>query len=364
MLRILLILLSFGAYAQNIQLIDWFAGADIVGTTGNSDAELESSFYVREFEFSAMSRIDQNWNGILTLSKHKEIETEHDEIEIHEAVLSSSNIINLTNIRLGKFFLGFGRINQFHRHDWYFTDAPMVQKAFFGNEGAKDTGVEVKRNLLGLGSTLTLGLTNGNEFDHTNHSDAEENGQKKEHDHSKGKSPIAYARFAKFYEFTTTRGFEIALNAINRKDEESVLRRYYGLDFVYKNRFQNFLETLFQGEVWVRESSYDDEKHNDYGAYLYYQKAFDQHHAIGLRLDYFKMDEHDHEGEDHDHGIDGIAIHESYEALSASYIYSNSEFMKTRFTAEHILDIEDVGSVTRGFIQLVFNIGAHPSHVY
>ncbi len=360
----MLCLLVTTAGAQNLQLIDWFAGADIVGTSGNSSADLQSDFYVREFEISAMSRIDQNWSGVLTLSYHNEIESDHNEIEIHEAYLSSNQIFNLSNLRIGKFFLGFGRINQFHRHDWNFTDAPFVQKTFFGNEGVKDTGVEIKRNLLSIGSTLTVGITSGNEFDHTNESHEED----KNHDHSeKAKAPTSYLRLAKFVELSTTKGFETGLNYIHRNDTEGIKRDYLGVDFVFKNRIGNYLDTLIESEIWHRTSADHDEDIKEYGAYLYFQKGFNTHHALGFRLDYFKTQEHEDE-EEHGHAIDGLSVHDEYRAGSVSYIYSNSEFMKTRLTVEHLSGIEVEGKATteaqRVFLQFVFNIGAHPNHVY
>ena len=129
-------LLSTSVFSQNNnQLINWFAGVDIVGTTGSTDADLESDFYVREFELSAFSRIDQTWDGILTLAYHHELEAGESHIEVHEGFLFSSKLFNLSTVKLGKFFMGFGRLNRFHRHDWVFTEAPMVQKSFFGNEG-------------------------------------------------------------------------------------------------------------------------------------------------------------------------------------------------------------------------------------
>lgn len=356
MLRLLIALLSLSAYSQqNIQLIDWFAGADLVGAFADGDADLNSDFQVREFEFSAMSQIDQNFQGVLTLSYHRELQLEHNEIEIHEAFISNSGLIPLSQVRVGKFFLGFGRINQFHRHDWNFTDAPMVQKAFFGNEGVKDTGVEVTRNILSLGSTISLGVTSGNEFDHTNHNHDEEE------EHASAKAPTTYLRASKFIELSTTQGFDTGLNAIFRNDEESIKRSYFGLDFVYKNRAGSFLETLVESEAWLQNA-----KTEDYGAYLYFQRAWDRHHAWGMRADYFKLG-HEDEEHAHEHSIDGLVPDEEYHALSLSYIYSNSEFLKTRFTVEHVRGIEideKEDQVSRAFLQVVFNIGKHPDHVY
>jgi hypothetical protein len=362
------LLTSFGAFAQDKpQLINWFAGADIVGTTGNTDTNIDSDFYVREFEFSAFSAIDQTWNGVLTLAYHKESTDGEEHVEVHEAFLNSSKLFNLSNVKVGKFFLGFGRLNRFHRHDWVFTDAPYVQKSFFGTEGAKDTGVEYTKNLVNLGLSTTLGLTKGDDFNHA------------EHDHDsttveRAKAPTAYLRAAKFIEFSTLKGMEIGLNLVNRVDAESKHYQYAGLDLTYKNRVGKVLDTLVQAEFWNRTTKHEEddetEEMTDYGAYVYFEKGIDQHHAYGVRLDYYKADDHEEEaGSDHDHSVDGIEVENELKALSLSYTYKNSEFMKTRLTVEHgqgvhVEDDEDVDSYTKGFVQFVFNIGAHPAHVF
>lgn len=377
MLKLLLPLLLFSnfTYAQlssQNNLINWFAGADIVGASGNDDAGLKGGFYVREFEISANSQIDQTFEGVLTLSYHNEIESEDEHFEIHEAFLISNKIFDQTVVKFGKFFLGFGRLNRFHRHDWVFTDAPMIQKAFFGNEGAKDTGLELKHNLPSLNSTLTFGLTGGQEFRHTNH-DHNSNSSSENHKEA-GKGPTAYLRWAYFKEFSTQEGFELGFNALTRIDEESVNYKYGGLDFTYKERAGKVVKNLLQSEIWYNNETHteddEDENFNSVGAYIYYERGIDQHHAFGLRADYFKPDEglHEHqEASGHNHGIDGLEVHKEYRAVSASYIYTNSEFTRFRFTTEYLNGIEaedDVDSAVRAFAQIVFSIGAHPAHVY
>lgn len=358
---ILGLFISVSAFSQQI---NWFAGADIVGTSGNSDAELESDFYVREFEISAFSIIDQTYSGVLTLSYHNELEANESHLEVHEAYLMSSTLLPLSTIRLGQMFLGFGRINRFHRHDWFFTDAPISQKVFFGNEGAKDTGVEITRNLLALNSRLTLGLTSGNTFNH-NEEHSHEHGEEEEEHSAKeiAKSPTFYMRLAHYYDLSSQDGFETGLNFINRVDHESHSYQYAGLDYTLKKRTGNFLEYLVQLETWARKTKHEDETHFDSGAYLYFQKSFDQHHALGLRFDHFQADERE---EDEVISTDGMTLKKSYNAISGSYIYSNSEFMKTRFTVEHFKGITVESSsrdeFTRAFVQFVFNIGAHPAH--
>ena len=95
MRQFLFIILLFVSrvHAQSYgQLIDLFAGADIVGTSASSDANLNSDFYVREFELSAFSSIDQTFDGVLTLAFHKELNSGHEHIEVHEAFLFSSKL--------------------------------------------------------------------------------------------------------------------------------------------------------------------------------------------------------------------------------------------------------------------------------
>ncbi|MGK0367296.1 MAG: hypothetical protein ACI9QD_000430 [Thermoproteota archaeon] len=351
----------------NLQLINWFAGADIVGTSGDSESDQHSDFYVREFEFSAYSAIDQTWDGVLTLAYHKESTSDEEHIEVHEAFLSSSKLFKLANFKIGKFFLGFGRLNRFHRHDWTFTEAPLVQKSFFGNEGAKDTGIEYKKNLPSLMSSVTLGLTKGDEFNHNHAHDDEETTEIE-----KANSPTAYLRYAKFYEFTTTRGLEIAANYIHRVDAENIKYNYAGIDLIYKNRTGNFVKTLIQSEIWSRKQVHNEdgaeESFNDIGGYLYIEKGIDRHNAYSFRFDYYKADSHEEEA-DHDHGIDGLEVDGEFKAVSIGYIHTNSEFMKTRFTLETAEGIKldtdaSVDSYTKLMIQFVFSIGAHPAHVF
>jgi hypothetical protein len=378
MKRLLMIalLIPMHLFAQNTQnnLINWFAGADIVGTSGNQDADLEGAFYVREFEISANSKIDQTFEGVLTLSYHNEIESEDEHFEIHEAFVLSNKIFDNSVVKLGKFFLGFGRLNRFHRHDWVMTDAPMIQKAFFGNEGAKDTGLEIKHNLPSASSTITFGLTSGREFLDGGHHHEDEGAEEDEHHGGPGKSPTAYLRWAYFHEFTTQKGFELGFNLLNRTNEESVNFKYGGIDFIYKDRAGKIVNNLVQAEAWYNTETHsegdEDEQFHNIGAYLYYEKGIDQHHAIGFRADYFKPDTgiHEHlEAENENGSIDGLSVHGEYQAASMSYIYTNSEFSRFRITAEYLDGIEtENGAETafRAFAQIVFSIGAHPAHIY
>lgn len=366
--------LSFGVFAQTPQLIDWFAGADIVATGDVDDKEgIRDGATVREFEFSANSQIDHTWEGVLTLAYHRELQQDEEHLEVHEAFLFSPKVIEGATLKLGKFFLGFGRLNRFHRHDWIFTEAPVYHKDFFGNEGVKDTGVEYSKLIGGaLNWKATLGLVSGEEFVHTHsHHDEEE---EEAHDHSgQPHTPTGYLRLSAFNEISTTEGFETGINFITRNDAEGTRYHYAGLDFIYKDRVARYLNHVIQAELWSRTSFEDDESDGmeDIGGYLYYEKGFNRHHALGFRYDFYQPKFHEGESGDHGHeehrDIDGFHVLDNYSAYTLSYTYTNSEFMRTRLAIEHMngLEIEEErDSATRIFAQLVFSIGAHPAHVY
>jgi len=374
-----LLLTSSIVYAQNaIQLIQWFAGADIVATGDNlkkSDEDdrnvLNDGMVVREFEFSAMSNIDQTWQGILTLAYHNELQVEEEHLEVHEAFLFSSKLLPLANVKIGKFFLGVGRLNRFHRHDWAFTEAPLVQKSFFGNEGVKDTGFEYSKLFVGeFNLKATVGLVSGAEFKHEDSHDHEE----EEHEQGAGDKPYEptrYLRLSTFTEFSTLSGVESGVSYLERRDGEGARFQYSGVDITYKKRVNQYIDQLLQFEFWHRKTKeMNEESFEDMGAYAYFEKGLNRHHSVAARLEYYlpaSLD-HDHDEEDHEHeGIDGLNPLSNYHAISASYIYYNSEFMRTRFTIEHHNGVEvdeDETSFQRAHLQFVFNIGAHPAHVY
>ncbi|MBE0555743.1 MAG: hypothetical protein IH628_00800, partial [Proteobacteria bacterium] len=46
-------------------------------------------------------------------------------------------------LKIGKFFSSFGRINEQHAHYWDFADAPLISRVMFGGEGLNEVGARV-----------------------------------------------------------------------------------------------------------------------------------------------------------------------------------------------------------------------------
>lgn len=366
-LLFLFLTLNAEALAQNVQLIDWFAGADIVGVA-NSSEEVASDFNVREFEISAYSQIDYIWQGNLTMALHRHTGEQHTDTEIHEAFLFSNQLISNTSFKLGRFFLGFGRLNRFHRHDWSISEAPQYHNQFFGFEAVRDDGVEVSKLLSkSFYLQLTAGLTSGKEFkeEHQGHQSDEVASEEFKTPHV----PTHYFRLSTFKEFTTQKGLEYALSYVGRTDAEGSRYQYYGIDLVYKNKVARFYKDLFQIEAWQRNSYIGQDELTDIGAYMYYENGFNQNHALGIKLDWYQSHE-SHDG--HDEATESSSEHHleianHFSELGIVYSYYNSEFMRTRLTLSHtkgLLIEEKQSENTKLMLQTVFTIGAHPAHLY
>jgi hypothetical protein len=64
-------------------------------------------------------------------------------VELEEAYFRTRALPWSFQIKGGKFRSSFGRLNVQHAHVWDFADAPLVNRAFFGEEGLVEKGVQI-----------------------------------------------------------------------------------------------------------------------------------------------------------------------------------------------------------------------------
>jgi hypothetical protein len=64
-------------------------------------------------------------------------------VEVEEAYVDTRQLPFGFQLRMGKFFSSFGRLNGMHQHVWDFYDQPLVYEAFMGVEGWKNPGLRV-----------------------------------------------------------------------------------------------------------------------------------------------------------------------------------------------------------------------------
>jgi hypothetical protein len=98
----------------------------------------ERSFNLGESELTVAASVDPYFTAQLTAAI-----TGDDEIGVEEAFFRTTSLPDGFTIKGGRFFSGFGYLNEVHAHAWDFVDQPLVYQAFFGGQRAQD-GVQVK----------------------------------------------------------------------------------------------------------------------------------------------------------------------------------------------------------------------------
>ena len=91
-----------------------------------------------ESELALSANVDTLFRGTLMAALKPE-----GGLEVEESYLQTLGLSNGFTVKAGRFFSGVGYQNQLHAHAWDFTDAPLVMKAFLGNQLADD-GLQVK----------------------------------------------------------------------------------------------------------------------------------------------------------------------------------------------------------------------------
>lgn len=306
------------------------------------------SLFVREAEYSITAPVDHLFDeAVLSLAAHRHHGVAN--FEIHEAFVSSSKLIGDTRFTLGQYFLGVGRLNRFHRHDWPFISSPKFFRTFFDSEGLLDSGFELSYLLPSkFYLNLTAGVTSGWTFGHS---------------HSEGSTPIVpthYARLSSYQDITDDIGTDFGLNYIGRVSSENKKMYFGGFDFVLKNRPQSYDKWLTQAEIWHKWEKQDSQAsyQRKIGFYLYNQYGFSKELFAGLRLDYYSdlTKETEELGE---------RLSNADYAIIPNLTYKNSEFLTFRLAYNYALKTQaNAADATSQNIQFqcTYILGAHPAH--
>ena len=317
-------------------------------TPSSAAGESESSnkLGLRAAEVSLFGPVDHMFDGLVGLAAHEE----NGEVmfELHELTISSSKLFSRTNIRLGKFALGLGRLNRFHQHDWAFTTAPKVHRDFFDKEGVFDTGVEVSHVFPSeLNLALTVGTTSGYTYGHSHTTG------------SKPEVPTNYLRLTGSTPFSSTNGLQYGLNYLNRVDANQNSMTLIGLDVTVKTRSGKHVVNHIQSELWSRlQDNSDADFGRQIGSYIFYDRFLSGVNYLGMRIDAFK-------DTTKRNSLNGKLINNIDYLGLLQYTIKPSEFTRYRLSLSRGLSIEE-GSVlaqnTALEIQTTFILGSHPAH--
>lgn len=323
--------------------------ADLVYEQGiNRQSGADDKLTLRSAEIMFEAPVDHQFNAKLSAAAHDE--NGETVFELHEAILESSKLLPRTRITAGQFFLGVGRLNRFHQHDWPFTKAPKVHESFFDSEGVFDLGLEVKHLLPTQNFyELTLGLTSGYRYGHSHTSGA------------KPKAPTLYARVARFFDWEAASGAELGLNFLSRTDAQDNQMNLLGLDFVSKWRQGRELTFLVQSELWYKNEENQAKHHQEFiGHYIYAQYGITPRNYLGLRIDTYKE-------LSSTNPLNNRKINNIDYGITSNWTFKNSEFALLRSSLSHEFRRQEgitQNQDTRFQLQLVFIIGAHPAHTF
>lgn len=109
------------------------------GIPGFTSAGIEkrNGFNLEATELFLFAPVDPYFNLYATLP------VTEDGAEVEEAYFITTALPEGLQAKGGKFKSGFGRINSQHPHAWDFVDAPLAYRAFVGDEGIIEKGVQL-----------------------------------------------------------------------------------------------------------------------------------------------------------------------------------------------------------------------------
>ena len=110
---------------------------NIPGYLFGVEREFEKGFNLREAELTFFAPVDPYFNLYAT------IPITESGVELEEAYFVTTSLPAGLQLKGGKFKSGFGRLNAFHPHAWDFVDAPLPYRAFLGEEGLDEKGVQL-----------------------------------------------------------------------------------------------------------------------------------------------------------------------------------------------------------------------------
>ncbi|HKE95579.1 MAG TPA: hypothetical protein VKB34_14795 [Povalibacter sp.] len=115
---------------------DWHIGGFI--PSGGEVGPGERSFNLGESEITLSANVDPYFSANLTAAF-----TAENEVDVEEAFFRTSSLPAGFTAKGGRFFSGFGYLNEVHAHAWDFVDQPLAYQAFFGGQ-YQQNGLQVK----------------------------------------------------------------------------------------------------------------------------------------------------------------------------------------------------------------------------
>jgi hypothetical protein len=286
---------------------------------------------------------------------------------VEEAYFVTTSLPYGLQVKGGRFKSGFSRINAQHPHAWDFIDTPLAYRAFIGNEGMNDNGVQLTYLpelpfYLQVGAEVLQG-----ENDRLFGADA------------KG-GPHAFTGFAKA-SFDTGDYSTILFgpsvvfgsaknNSIQDNTTFTGNSQLFGFESVYKWKPSTVKSLIVQGEYMFRHqtgnleddsvipSTVNSLKRGQDG--LYVQSLYQMGRwRVGARYDLLDVFAHDYIL-----GGENVGQGPRPWRVSSALEWNGTEFSRLRLQYNHDMSGRDGRSNDEWFLELILGIGAHAAHTF
>lgn len=217
-------------------------------------------------------------------------------------------------IKVGKYLVGFGKLNTFHPHAWHFIERPLFHQIFFGEGGFNDIGVNLSFILPieSFYTNLDVGIFKGDAIAKTEALDPKD---AQSLINLRGNSPIFVGRLSSFFDLDDYTNLEVGLSssygAHAKMDfntlgdstanlENKSLKYFYGgIDFKLKYKPDSYTALTIQGEGLInnrqvfRQGDVEmnipvekAEKINSFGGFIFIDYLFSKQFSIGAKYDF------------------------------------------------------------------------------
>ncbi len=339
-------------------------------------------FNLNYAEFGISSDVDPYWslNSIFHLSENS--------FEIEEVYVQSLRFPTGLQLKLGKFYSNFGRLNSQHSHEWQFIDAPLIYSAMFGDHNLLEKGVSLSYVLpTAFYSLLSFEILEGaneqtfvkDELVYGSNILAEKSD--KPAFMISAKTSIEFGKAILLGGISYLEGIS-RLNHFEHEKPHALdgIAKITGFDLTMKYELSSYSQIIWQNELIKRSQDGDqlsalnriqasDGNFTTKSAELnlggfYSQLFYKMNSNFGFGIRYSVLDENSKK-------IGGVekTVRENQNILSAVAQYSTSEFssFKVQYNSNRSKNIVST-SQPENFSEVIFSynfaIGAHPAHEF
>jgi len=307
----------------------------------------ENRFFPREVELSLFGQIDPYARAEVRIESGEDEPGAETDVSLAEAYLQLLTLPYGTQAKLGQMRNRFGWSNVVHEHDLPWIDRPDVYRAFLGEEGLTEKGLEATwvPDFLPFYLEVVGGVFNGD--------NATAFGL------GRLRAPLATGRVVAFFELTDTMGLQVGTSAANGVTSDRLNSTLLGYDVKFKYQPDGWLHPLLtlgsEGIYSMREGSGAAGDRDRFGWYGWAEVQPWRRWAFGARYDATQYP----------------AMAGFQWAIEPYLTFLPSEFLRFRAAYKHTERTHRDGFDANGgsgrvvdelLFQATFILGAHPAH--